>query len=209
MTFKTGALVFSEDTSSDHTPSTSPFAQALNFFNAVPTEKKAPQKIKNGERSPFLSFQNEPLFFPANESPFDFISFFEECPNLTIVYHSDYTTFQEICRKGKRLPARQYAIATIIRPHGGFDLHIRKELPKKHLSRIDDVASFIQLFPNGVPGVSAYFTFYLGDIDVRLQWWQTRGWNMRITRGSTGRYVGQMHARGSKILYPLIGHTDK
>ncbi len=198
-------MAYSEDAPSNYALGTSPFAQALKFFDAVPIKTKAPKKIGSGKIPPFLAFQDEPLFFPAEEHPIHFESFFEECPDLTVIYHSDYEKFREICRKGKPLPARQYATATVIRQHGGFDLHIRKKLPKKHLSRIGDVASFIRLFPNGV-GVSAYFTFYLGDIDIRLQWWQSRGWNMTIMRS---RPVGQKHAFGSKILYPLIGYTSK
>lgn len=208
MTFRTEPLACSEDAPSDHVSSTSSFAQALKFFDAVPVRIKAP-KIRNGSRDPFLSFQDETIFFPAEESPIDYKAFFTKRPGLQIIFGSDHHTFLEICRKRKTIPARQFVMATVTRPKGGYDLHIRKELPKKHLSCIGDVASFIQLFPNGVPGVSAYFTFYLGDIDIRLQWWQTENWNMSITRGSTERYVGQKHALGSKILYPVTMHTDK
>lgn len=161
--------------------------------------------------SPFLTWKDAPLSLPAQERNLASETFFGGRSDICVVNGSDYSIFLTACKNAKALPARLFGIATVIRGHGGFDLHIRPELPKAHLSTPGDVASFIGLFPCGIPGISAYFTFYLGEIDVRVQWKQSGKWDISISKVNTigKRSIGQKRGKGSKILYPLLRCDNK
>jgi hypothetical protein len=117
------------------------------------------------------------ITFPARSEPIDPNEFF----NRSGVYL--YGTFS-----GRILPALKPVASTPKRTYGvgrleqnAYDREIRPALPKRHLGNWEDLASLIEMYPNGKEG---YYLLYLkgvnGEVFAVVVYWDSdyRSWSV-------------------------------
>ena len=137
------------------------------------------------------------ITFPERKTLIDPNEFF----NRASVYLG--SSFEE-----RILPALKPVVSTPRRTYGigrlkknAYDREIRLDLPKRHLGNWEDIASLVEMYPNGKEG---YYLLYLEGIAfevfaVRVCWFSGyRQWRVGDWRLDEDGYWGAGH----QVLYP-------
>ncbi|MGB4834136.1 MAG: hypothetical protein WBP40_03850 [Candidatus Moraniibacteriota bacterium] len=137
------------------------------------------------------------ITFPERNTPIDPSEFF----NRSSVYL--WGSFRErilpVLKPVASTPKRTYGIGRLKK--NAYDREIRPDLPKRHLGNWKDIASLIDMYPNGKEG---YYLLYLEGVGgevfaVRVYWgsvyrqWRVNGWKL----GEYGRWFA-----GAQVLCP-------
>lgn len=137
------------------------------------------------------------ITFPERNTPIDPNEFF----NRSSVYL--WGSFRErilpVLKPVASTPKRTYGIGRLKK--NAYDREIRPDLPKRHLGNWEDIASLIDMYPNGKEG---YYLLYLEGVGgevfaVRVAWFSDyRQWDVN---GCSLAVRGYWNADG-QVLYP-------
>ncbi|MEK9151447.1 MAG: hypothetical protein AAB547_02345 [Patescibacteria group bacterium] len=116
----------------------------------------------------------DPITFPARDKPIDPNEFFSR--SGIYLYGSFRERILPVLKPVASTPRRTYGIGRLKK--NAYDREVRPDLPKRHLGNWEDIASLIEMYPNGKEG---YYLFYLEGVGgevfaVRVLWDSGNRW---------------------------------